>query len=41
MAQDWLEVLPHAELEVIPNGSHLLPDEFPEAVDVLRSFLRG
>ena len=32
MAQDWLEVLPHAELEVIPNGSHLLPDEFPEAV---------
>jgi pimeloyl-ACP methyl ester carboxylesterase len=41
MAQDWLEVLPHAELEVIPNGSHLLPDEFPEAVDVLRSYLRG
>ena len=41
MAQDWLEVLPHARLEVIPNGSHLLPDEFPEAVDVLRSFLRG
>jgi pimeloyl-ACP methyl ester carboxylesterase len=41
MAQDWLEVLPHAELEVIPNGSHLLPDEFPGAVDVLRSFLRG
>ena len=41
MAQDWLEVLPHARLEVIPNGSHLLPDEFSEAVDVLRSFLRG
>lgn len=41
MAQDWLEVLPHAELEVIPDGSHLLPDEFPEAVDVLRRFLRG
>lgn len=39
MAQDWLEVLPQAELEVIPNGSHLLPDEFPEAVDVLRRFL--
>ncbi|HEU4651887.1 MAG TPA: alpha/beta hydrolase [Croceibacterium sp.] len=41
MAQDWLEVLPNARLEVIPNGSHLLPDEFPEAVDVLRAFLRG
>ncbi len=41
MAQDWLEVLPDAELEVIPGGSHLLPDEFPEAVAVLRQFLRG
>lgn len=40
-AQDWREVLPHAELAVIPGGSHLLLDEFPEAVDVLRSFLRG
>jgi len=40
-AQDWQEVLPHAELEVIPRGSHLLLDEFPAAVDVLRSFLRG
>lgn len=41
LAQDWLEVLPHARLEVIPNGSHLLPDEFPEAVDVLRRFLEA
>jgi pimeloyl-ACP methyl ester carboxylesterase len=40
-AQDWQEVLPHAELEVIPGGSHLLLDEFPAAVDVLRRFLRG
>lgn len=40
-ARDWQEVLPHAELEVIPGGSHLLLDEFPAAVDVLRSFLRG
>ncbi len=40
-AQDWQEVLPHADLEVIPGGSHLLLDEFPAAVDVLRSFLRG
>ena len=41
MAQDWQEVLPHAELEVIPGGSHLLLDEFPAAVEVLRTFLRG
>jgi pimeloyl-ACP methyl ester carboxylesterase len=40
-AQDWQEVLPHAELEVIPGGSHLLLDEFPAAVEVLRGFLRG
>jgi pimeloyl-ACP methyl ester carboxylesterase len=40
-ARDWQEVLPHAELEVVPGGSHLLLDEFPDAVDVLRSFLRG
>jgi pimeloyl-ACP methyl ester carboxylesterase len=39
MAQDWLEVLPQARLEVIPDGSHLLPDEFPEAVDAIRNFL--
>jgi hypothetical protein len=26
---------------VIPGGSHLLLDESPAAVDVLRSFLRG
>lgn len=41
MAQDWQEVLPHAELEVIPGGSHLLLDEFPAAVEVLSNFLRG
>ena len=40
-AKDWQEVLPRAALEVIPNGSHLLLDEFPAAVDVLRRFLRG
>ena len=38
-AQDWQEVLPHAELAVIPGGSHLLLDEFPEAVGALRRFL--
>ena len=27
--EDWQEVLPHAELAVIPGGSHLLLDEFP------------
>lgn len=40
-AQDWQEVLPHAELAVIPGGSHLLLDEFPSAVEALRSFLRS
>ena len=38
-AQDWQEVLPHAELAVIPGGSHLLFDEFPAAVEVVRRFL--
>jgi pimeloyl-ACP methyl ester carboxylesterase len=40
-AQDWREVLPDARLEVIPGGSHLLLDEFPEAVEALRRFLSG
>jgi pimeloyl-ACP methyl ester carboxylesterase len=40
-AQDWREALPHARIEVIPGGSHLLLDEFTAAVDALRSFLRG
>ena len=40
-AQDWQEVLPHAELEVIPGGSHLLLDEFPAAVEALRRFLKA
>ena len=40
-AQEWQDILPHAKLAVVPGGSHLLLDEFPEAVDVLRSFLRG
>lgn len=39
-AQDWQEVLPHAEIEVIPGGSHFLLDEFPAAVEALRSFLK-
>ncbi len=29
IAEDWREVLPKAELAVIPGGSHLLLDEFP------------
>ena len=40
-AQDWQELLPHAQLAVIPGGSHLLMDEFPAAVNALRRFLRG
>ena len=40
-AKDWQEVLPHAELALIPNGSHLLFDEFPAAVEALRNFLEG
>jgi pimeloyl-ACP methyl ester carboxylesterase len=41
MAQDWQEVLPHAELAVIPGGGHLLLDEFPAAVEALRRFLEA
>jgi len=41
MAQDWQEVLPDAELVVIPGGSHLLLDEFPAAVEALRTFLKA
>ena len=40
-AQDWQELLPHAELAVIPRGGHLLFDEFPAAVDALRRFLKA
>jgi len=38
-AREWQDVLPQARLEVIPGGSHLLLDEFPEAVEALRRFL--
>jgi pimeloyl-ACP methyl ester carboxylesterase len=40
-AEEWQKTLPNAELAVIPGGSHLLPDEFPEAVTVLRKFLEA
>jgi pimeloyl-ACP methyl ester carboxylesterase len=40
-AEEWQKALPNAELAVIPGGSHLLPDEFPEAVTVLRRFLEA
>lgn len=38
-ADEWQKVLPHARLEIVPGGSHLLLDEFPEAVEALRRFL--
>lgn len=38
-AEEWRKVLPHAELAIIPDGGHLLFDEFPSAVAALRSFL--
>jgi pimeloyl-ACP methyl ester carboxylesterase len=41
IAEEWQATLPEAELAVIPGGSHLLPDEFPEAVAVLRRFLEA
>jgi pimeloyl-ACP methyl ester carboxylesterase len=40
-AAEWRVALPHAMLEVIPGGSHLLLDEFPEAVEALRRFLKS
>ena len=39
--QEWQEVLPDAEVAMIPNGGHLLFDEFPEAVEALRDFLKA
>lgn len=39
ISEEWRKALPHARLEVIPGGGHLLPDEFPAAVAALRSFL--
>jgi pimeloyl-ACP methyl ester carboxylesterase len=39
-ARDWQAILPHARLEVIERGSHLLLDEFPGAVEALRTFLK-
>ena len=38
-AEEWQKAVPQAELKVIPGGSHLLLDEFPEAVEALRDFL--
>jgi pimeloyl-ACP methyl ester carboxylesterase len=40
-ARDWQDLLPEAELAVIPGGSHLLLDEFPAAVEALRTFLKA
>jgi pimeloyl-ACP methyl ester carboxylesterase len=40
-ARDWQAILPHARLEVIERGSHLLLDEFPAAVEALRAFLEA
>ncbi|OYW47066.1 MAG: hypothetical protein B7Z08_02620 [Sphingomonadales bacterium 32-68-7] len=40
-ARDWQDVLPKAELAVIPGGSHLLLDEFPAAVEAMRNFLKA
>lgn len=37
--REWQDVLPEAEVEVIPGGSHLLPDEFPAAVEAIARFL--
>ncbi len=38
---EWHKVLPNAELAVIPNGGHLLFDEFPAAVEAMRRFLKA
>jgi pimeloyl-ACP methyl ester carboxylesterase len=38
---EWHKVLPHAELAVIPDGGHLLLDEFPAAVEAVRRFLKA
>ncbi len=38
-AREWQALLPKAKLETVPGGSHLLLDEFPQAVAALRRFL--
>jgi pimeloyl-ACP methyl ester carboxylesterase len=37
--QDWQEVLPDAQVAIIPRGGHLLLDEFAEARRVAKDFL--
>jgi pimeloyl-ACP methyl ester carboxylesterase len=39
--QEWQEVLPRAEVAMIPDGGHLLFDEFPAAVEAMRRFLKA
>jgi pimeloyl-ACP methyl ester carboxylesterase len=39
--EEWQEVLPRAEVALIPNGGHLLLDEFPAAVEAMRRFLKA
>jgi pimeloyl-ACP methyl ester carboxylesterase len=36
---DWQAVLPDADVEIIPNGGHLLLDEFPQACAAMKAFL--
>lgn len=40
-AEEWQQAIPQARLQAIPGGSHLLLDEFPEAVEALRDFLES
>lgn len=41
LAREWQRAIPQAEPRLIPGGSHLLLDEFPEAVAALRDWLEG
>jgi len=38
---DWERAVPHADVAVIPGGSHLLLDEFPQACAAMKAWLLG
>lgn len=40
LIEEWRGVMPSAQIEVIPNGGHLLLDEFPQSRQVVLDFLR-
>jgi pimeloyl-ACP methyl ester carboxylesterase len=40
-AQAWVDLLPDAELKLVPRTGHLLFEETPSAADIVTNFLAG